>query len=128
MSRVAITYRIKSTKKLGSLGFSAIKNKALGNSYALSLVFVTDAKSAVLNKTYRRKNKPTDILAFPLSKKEGEIIIAPTVARRKARYFGRNYENYILFLFIHGLMHLIGHTHGSRMEAAERKIRKQYNV
>src|SRR3989338_4411330 len=66
-----------------------------------------------LNKIYRQKEVATDILSFPLSKENGEIFINPQVAKIKAKKFEFTYENYLLFLVIHGLFHLKGMKHGS---------------
>lgn len=63
----------------------------------------------------------------------GEIFINPEKARSKAKQFDRPYENYIKFLFVHGLMHLKGHDHGDdksagKMEKAEMNIRKAFKI
>jgi probable rRNA maturation factor len=108
--------------------FLAIKNKALGKKYNLSLVFVGNTRSQRLNQAYRGKNKPTNVLSFELDKTHGEIFIAPGVARKQAPSFERNFDNFIAFLFIHGLMHLKGMDHGSTMEKAEEKLRKQFGI
>ena len=105
-----------------------IKDSVLGKKYNLSLVFTDKTKIKLLNNIYKNKNKPTDILSFPLSKKEGEIFICPTETKKEAKKFGRDFENFTLFLFIHGLCHLKGMTHGSKMEQEEKKIRLKFKV
>lgn len=112
--------------KLPSLPFAMMKNRILGESYLLSLVFADTSTSHELNKSYKGKDNPTDILAFPLSQNEGEIIINPQSAREKAKLFHRTYNNYIGYIFIHGLLHLNGMEHGSRMEEKERLFRKEF--
>lgn len=92
--------------------FERIKNKVLGSDYELSLVFASDTLTRRLNRTYRGIDKPTNILAFPLSKTSGEIFIN----RSRAKPFS------IKFLFIHGLLHLKGMKHGDTMEQAEKKL------
>jgi probable rRNA maturation factor len=81
-----------------------------------------------LNKKYRGKDYATDILSFPLEKNVGEIFICKEAALPKSRDFGRAFDNYLSYLFIHGLCHLKGMTHGATMERQERKIRKQFGV
>ena len=71
---------------------------------------------------YREKNKPTNVLAFPLSASAGHIIICPEKARVEAPEFDKTPLEFIGFLFIHALLHLKGLTHGSRMESEERKF------
>jgi probable rRNA maturation factor len=110
------------------LPLCAIKEKVLGKNYELSLAFVGDTRSKNLNKKYRGKDKPTNILSFELSKTSGEIIINPRLVKKEAPLFKRSYKNFLCFLFIHGLYHLEGMQHGSIMEEAEKKIRKIYNI
>ncbi len=121
---------IKNKPRADKLGarFAAIKEAALGKNYELSFAFTTPAKMRKLNLIYRDKNKPTDILSFPLSKNEGEIYISKTEARKEAKKFGRSYENFIDFLFIHGCVHLKGYDHGTKMERVESKLRKAFGV
>lgn len=114
--------------KLPSLPFQQMKEKILGKSYVLSLVFINPAESKKLNKNYRNKNNPTDILSFPISKTEGEIYIDIQTSKNQAPDFNRKFDNFLAFLFIHGLIHLKGFEHGSRMEEQEAKFRKIFGV
>ena len=88
-----------------------IKNDILGKDYSLSLAFIDEVTSQRLNKTYRKKDKPTNILSFPLSKTEGEILICPVVVKRELKKFGRTYRQLLGFLVIHGCLHLKGMRH-----------------
>ena len=108
--------------------FDQIKKAILGEKYELSLVFVTAKKIQSLNKIYRMINKPTDILSFPLSKTSGEIFICRTETRKMMKEFGRDYENFLAFLFIHGCVHLKGFDHGLKMEKVEKKFRKKFGI
>lgn len=114
--------------KFPNLPFVDIKNEVLGKDYDLSLVFIGDKLSRRLNREYRKKDKPTDILSFPLSKNDGEIFINLRLAKKEASHFGRTYSNFLAFLFIHGLVHLKGFEHSSKMERQETKIRNKFNI
>jgi probable rRNA maturation factor len=105
-----------------------MKKYVLGNGYELGLVFVEKEEIKKLNKQYREKNEATDILSFPLSDSEGEIFMCPEIASIKASEFERNYENFMKYLFIHGLTHLKGFEHSSKMESEEEKIRDKFGV
>ncbi len=118
----------KTKGKLPRLPFVDIKDSVLGKKYAVSLVIVGKKTIQKLNKQYREKNKPTDILSFSLSKTEGEIFINPDSARTKAKLFDRTYENYFALLFIHGLYHLKGLDHGEKMEILETKTRARFKI
>ena len=108
--------------RLPRLPFADMKKRVLGTKYELSLVFVSDAKMAKLNKTYRDKNGTTDVLSFPISNTSGEMYISLTDAARQAPDFGMPARNFVGFLIIHGMLHLKGHDHGSTMEREETKF------
>jgi probable rRNA maturation factor len=119
----------KTTKgKLSSLPFKRMKNAVLGKNYELSLVFIGSAKSQTLNKKYRKKDKPANILSFPLSKTSGEIFICPETAKKDAYKFEMKEREFIGYLFIHGLIHLKGLQHGSTMERAEKKVQLKFSI
>lgn len=99
-----------------------IKNEILGKDYELSLVFANAKLSRQLNATYRGKDMPTNVLAFPLSKNSGEIFIDTTTAKREAKDFGMAFEKFVKFLFIHALLHLKGTRHSARMRRLENKF------
>ena len=112
--------RNKTKSTLPRVPFDKIKDTALGKDYFLSLVFVGERTSRKLNKTYRGKDKSTNILSFSLEKNEGEIFICPKIAKKEG--FG------VANLFIHGLLHLKGMKHGSTMSKAEIKLCKKFDV
>lgn len=124
----SITKTIKREPSFDGRVFGQIKKAVFPGPYNLSLVFIGEKRSKTLNNQYRGKNYPTDILSFSLSPKAGEIFINPYRSKIEARKFGRTPENFLIFLFIHGLCHLKGMTHGSRMEALEQKYRAKFGV
>lgn len=124
----SITNKTSGNFSTEGLPLEAIKEEILGEAYELSLVFVEDEESQVLNKKYRDKDAPTNVLSFPLSETNGEIFINVDAVAREHASFERNEENFAVFLFIHGCFHLKGYEHGSKMEEEERKIRKKFNI
>lgn len=118
----------KTHSKIPAVPFAIIKNGILGKNYNLSLVFIGEKKSKKLNLIYRSKNKPTNILSFPLGKNQGEIFIALKLSKKQAKNFDKKPDNFVAFLFIHGLLHLKGMKHGSRMDKAEAVLQKKFNV
>ena len=105
-----------------------------------ALAFVTDAEIARLNKKYRKKNKPTDVLSFPAQSAQpspnknrflGDIAIAPAVARRYAKKNGRTLQSEICILILHGLLHLLGYDHETdrgQMDRVEHKLRRKLGL
>ncbi len=106
--------------------FSIIKDDILGKKYSLSIACVSEKKSKEINKKYRKINKPTNILSFALAKNMGEIVLCPAVIRREAKNFGKTFDQFLGFLVIHGMLHLEGMAHGSRMEEAENNYDQKY--
>ena len=85
----------------------------LGKRYDLSLAFLLPTQMRKAMKYKKEKTKKTsNVLAFPLSKTSGEILICKQAAKPYT----------VEFLFIHGLLHLKGFKHGATMEREERKI------
>lgn len=105
-----------------------IKNFALGKDFSVSLVLVGERKIRSLNKKFRQKDKPTNVLSFSLGKNIGEIFLCPAKIRKEAPLFGKKPNILILDMFIHALCHLKGMDHGSRMESEENKIRRRFKI
>ncbi len=95
-----------------------IKNKILGKKYVLSLVFTTPSHSKKLNEKYRQKNKVANILSFSIGKNEGEIFITLAALKNIS----------LPAIFIHGLCHLKGMQHGSKMDSEEKKFQNLFKI
>ncbi len=103
-----------------------IAERVLGKGYDMSLVFVGDARSKALNRLYRKKNKPANVLSFPISPDMGEVVLNLKQAESEARSLGINARRQSAYLFIHGLLHLKGYRHGSTMERTERELMSRF--
>jgi probable rRNA maturation factor len=86
----------------------------------VTVAIVPDARVRALNRTYRAKDKTTDVLSFPsptsgvrrpTSTFLGDIVIARGVARRQARDVGHAESTEWRVLALHGLLHLLGYDH-----------------
>lgn len=122
-----ITKTIKSNPHYDGLLFSKIKDYVLGKSYSLSLVFVGDKLSQRLNKEWRKKDKPANILSFPLEEKSGEIFINYSMVLRTYKS-KTEIQKRVAYLLIHGLLHLEGLPHGSKMDSEEERILKKFKI
>ena len=108
--------------------FKKMAEKVLGKKYNLGLTIIDATEIKLLNFRYRSKNKPTDILSFPINKNTGEIFLCLSEIKKEAPKFKRTFNNFVAFLFIHGLMHLKGFDHSSTMEKAESKFLKKFEA
>lgn len=117
----------KTKRKTPSVPFFDIKNAVLGKNYTLSLVFIGSKASKKLNLTYRRINKSTNVLSFPISDQEGEIFIDLAKAKSEEKKFDTIFKLHVQNLFIHGLLHLKGLDHGSTMDSEEKRIINKFS-
>lgn len=108
----------------------------------LSLSLVGDREIQVLNREHRGKDKPTDVLSFPLyddvghgepaeahapERLLGDVVISVDTARRQAAEYDAPLQNEVYRLLIHGILHVLGHDHEqaeerAAMEAEERRL------
>ncbi|QQR84064.1 rRNA maturation RNase YbeY [Candidatus Peregrinibacteria bacterium] len=85
----------------------------------LNVVFVNDVYIQSLNKAYRGKDQPTDVLSFPyldapdfeLTRLIGEIYISVETTRRQAEQFGHSFDFELRKLLVHGVCHVYGYDH-----------------
>jgi probable rRNA maturation factor len=96
----------------------------------MTVAIVSDARVRALNRRYRRKDKPTDVLSFPSEEAGflGDVVIAGGVARRQAAAAGHSLQTELRILALHGLLHLLGYDHErdeGRMARLERRLRRR---
>ena len=95
----------------------------------LAIALVADSRMRVLNRSYRRKDYPTDVLSFE-GDGLGDLVIAKGVAARQAREAGHSLQTELRVLALHGLLHLLGYDHedrndNGRMARGEARLRKK---
>jgi probable rRNA maturation factor len=111
----------------------------------VGILFVNNRTIREYNRQYRGKDVPTDVLSFPMGPNDsvktlatgegscppyllGDLIISPERAEAEAALFSRSYSEQMLFLLVHGLLHLLGHDHETsrrdetRMQRHERRL------
>ncbi len=86
--------------------------------YEISILVTDDKTIHHYNKEYRGKDKPTDVLSFPLEDDImlGDIVISLDTAKRQALEYDIMLDREAAFLFIHGLLHLLGFDHERSIE------------
>lgn len=119
---------------------------------ALRLSFLSDADATVgigvallsgdeiraLNRTYRKKDRPTDVLSFPGFPKRagiaasdgrveiGDLVLDPSYIRLAAEEDGVSFETEMAFIFSHGVFHLLGYRHGRKMFSMQEAVASTY--
>ena len=128
--------RRRAEKMLRHLGMSGVE---------LSIALVGDAEIHELNRSYRKMDKPTDVLAFPVEERVpprpgkgsrpapetiegllGDVILSIETGRRQAKEHRRPLLAELTMLLAHGLLHLIGYDH--RTDAEEREMTAKTGV
>ncbi len=113
---------------------TAAVEPALANArLSASLLFTSDAEVHQLNKEWRGKDKPTNVLSFPMLERAdlldlapegppemlGDLALAFGTCQREAAEKGISLEDHAAHLIVHGLFHLAGHDHVDSDEQAE---------
>lgn len=109
------------------------KTDTQGRPAELSIVLSDNDEVQVLNRDYRDKDKPTNVLSFPALDSEapgqitidpgpihlGDIVLAKGVVETEAQDQGISFDDHLSHLIIHGVLHLIGYDHIDDEEAEE---------
>jgi probable rRNA maturation factor len=112
---------------------------AVGESRSeLSLELTGDGRMRRLNREYRKKDRPTDVLAFPIreavmprgvrpvTQMLGDVVISLPTAVRQAKEAGRSIDDELAMLLVHGVLHLCGYDHErNRLQAARMSRRER---
>jgi probable rRNA maturation factor len=109
---------------------------AVGMKGAVDVLLANDPTLRHLNKTFRGKNKPTDVLSFPApsafaAKHAGDLAISLETAARQAATHGHPLPDEIKILILHGLLHLSGEDHetdNGEMAAREATLRRELRL
>ena len=95
------------------------KFKKLRSVPEVTLVFLTTAKIKKINLQYRAKNQATDVLSFTSldDSSLGEIAFALTVLKKQAQVQKHSLDRELLYMMIHGFLHLLGYDHEASLQA-----------
>ena len=139
---MANTVQIRSDRGIHSVDKRWIRRMALAilkhlqaENAELSVYLCSTETIHGLNRDWRGKDRPTDVLSFPqdcvdgpIAGPLGDIVLSPDVAVAQADREGVTYESELLRLLIHGVLHLVGYDHETgrpealRMRAQEKRI------
>jgi len=96
----------------------------------VSVLIAGNSRVQELNRRFRRRDHPTDVLSFPRPQ-GGDIAISAEIARENARRFGHRSADELKILILHGMLHLAGYDHerdNGRMAAREARLRAQLGL
>ena len=104
----------------------------------VSLMLVDDQRIHALNREYRGVDRPTDVLSFALQEDMedepdaafeddmlGDIVISAERAKEQAKEYGHSFEREIVYLAVHGTLHLLGYDHEEEMDKQEMRSKEE---
>lgn len=121
-------------KLIGRMLQHAANSEEIELGSELSVSFITNAKIQEINREYRGKDTPTDVISFAMEelgegemdihiegapRMLGDILISVERAKEQATDYGHSVERELGFLAIHGFLHLLGYDHSEEEEEKE---------
>lgn len=99
-----------------------LKGEKIKRSGEVSIAIVDSSEIQKLNKEYRKKNKPTDVLSFgKIGEEISEIVICPEEVEKN----GENFKKEMAEVVIHGMLHLLGYEHEKKKSEEMAMFKKQ---
>lgn len=129
--------------KLEKCAQECLKVEEFPDNVEISLSLVDNEEIHQLNKQYRGKNSPTDVLSFPMVEDDddlgqemillGDIIISIPKAQEQAIEYRHSFERELCYLTIHSMFHLLGYDHMEEedkrvMRGKEKQVIKNLNI
>ena len=128
--------RVADLTKVALDRFVARARRAAGLKAVVNVVLTSSAQMKSLNRRFRGKDKPTDVLSFPAepgARKQfaGEIAISAEIASQNARALGHSPAEEVKILVLHGVLHLRGYDHEcdhGQMARREKQLRAKLHL
>ena len=113
---------------------AALRDSGGAGQFIVDVMLAGDAEQRHLNRTYRGKDVPTNVLAFPQGTPDsprsdqpvllGDVVLAFETVRREAADQDKPIANHLRHLVVHGVLHLLGFDHESATDAAAMEVRE----
>ncbi|MGD0598240.1 MAG: rRNA maturation RNase YbeY [Terriglobales bacterium] len=136
MNLVIFQKRVADLTELALRRFVARARRAAGLKGGVNVLLTSSAEMKSLNRRFRGKDQPTDVLSFPAepgAQKQfaGEIAISAEMAAQNARALGHSPAEEVKILVLHGVLHLRGYDHecdNGRMARREKQLRAKLHL
>jgi probable rRNA maturation factor len=113
----------------------ALRRGAAPPAAVADITLTDDAAQRALNRTWRSKDAPTNVLAFPVADRSmplpdgaplllGDVVLAFETVWREAAEQDKRFEDHLRHLVVHGVLHLLGHDHENAADAAAMEARE----
>jgi probable rRNA maturation factor len=132
-SLIILKKKLAGVSERSLAGFATRARKAAGVQGQVQVLITSSEELRELNRRFRRKDKPTDVLSFPaiVDGEAGDIAISADIASKNAYQLGHSLDEELRILILHGILHLGGHDHETdkgEMEALESELRDRLKL
>jgi len=130
---IVLEYKSQAVNPRALTLFAAKARRRLGLKGEVNVRITSNRELQELNRLFRRKDKPTDVLSFPSAMPElaGDLAISAEIAAANAADIGHSTETELKVLILHGLLHLAGYDHETddgEMQAREMRLRQELGL
>lgn len=123
----------KDVSEVALARFAARARRAAGLDGEFAVLITGNREIQSLNRRFRKKDKPTDVISFPSAMEgvAGDIVISIDIASQNGRTLGHGILPELKILILHGMLHLAGMDHekdDGRMARRERRLRRELGL
>ena len=121
---------VDSVSRRGLGRFARKAQKLAGVGGEVDVLIAGNRRLQQLNRRFRKKNKPTDVLSFP-RREGGDIAISAEIAAKNARHYRHSAAQELKVLILHGMLHLAGYDHetdNGQMAKVENRLRAKLKL
>ena len=123
-------------EKINKVAAICLKEEQIPEEAEVDLLFVDNETIREMNREYRDKDNATDVLSFPMYEADeeiddedeilfGDIVISLERAQEQCEEYGHSLEREVMYLLVHGLLHLAGYDHMEEEEKKEMRAQEE---
>ena len=123
-------------EKINKVAAICLKEEQIPEEAEVDLLFVDNEAIREMNREYRDKDSATDVLSFPMYEADeeiddedeilfGDIVISLERAQEQCEEYGHSLEREVMYLLVHGLLHLAGYDHMEEEEKKEMRAQEE---
>ncbi|MBQ5683919.1 MAG: rRNA maturation RNase YbeY [Peptococcaceae bacterium] len=123
-------------EKINKVAAICLKEEQIPEEAEVDLLFVDNEAIREMNREYRDKDSATDVLSFPMYEADeeiddedeilfGDIVISLERAQEQCEEYGHSLDREVMYLLVHGLLHLAGYDHMEEEEKKEMRAREE---
>ena len=123
-------------EKINKVAAICLKEEQIPEEAEVDLLFVDNEAIREMNLEYRDKDSATDVLSFPMYEADeeiddedeilfGDIVISLERAQEQCEEYGHSLEREVMYLLVHGLLHLAGYDHMEEEEKKEMRAQEE---